>query len=113
VIILRRPRRARACWLPFDEQCVRVGLPRPIPEFPFAKTEGRRWRIDWVFRESRIALEVEGGYSINGRHTRAAGFLRDLEKYNTLACYGFRLLRVTPRQIANGHALAWVQRILQ
>lgn len=110
--VIRR-RRARAAWLPFDEQCALLGLPRPVPEFHFAKGEGRRWRVDWVFLEPRIALEVEGGYSLNGRHTRPAGFLRDLEKYNTLACYGFRLLRVTPRQIANGSALTWVQRILR
>lgn len=100
--------------LRFDEQCVLAGLPRPVGEFPFAlQTERRRWRIDWCFPEARIAVEVEGGYSVNGRHTRTAGFLNDLDKYNALACHGYRLLRVTPRQVANGQALMWVQRIFQ
>lgn len=100
--------------LPFDRQCELAGLPIPTPEYQFAKaTEGRRWQLDWCFVNERIAVEVEGGYASGGRHTSVAGFLKDMEKYNTLACHGFRLLRVTPRQIASGEALNWCERILK
>lgn len=100
--------------IPFDRQCAFAQLPIPIAEYEFARaTEERKWRVDWCFVAQLVALEVEGGYAAGGRHTRTGGFLGDLEKYNSLACHGFRLLRVTPRQIDNGQALLWVARILQ
>lgn len=103
--------------VPFDHQCAFAHLPVPVAEYCFAReTEGRRWRVDWCFVQQRIALEVEGGYAQPdrpGRHTRTRGFLNDMEKYNSLACHGFRLLRVTPRQMADGRALMWVERILK
>ncbi len=34
------------------------------------------------------------------------------EKYNVLACLGWRLLRVTPRDVWSGAALSWIQRAL-
>jgi hypothetical protein len=35
--------------------------------------------------------------------------LADQEKYNALTCLGWRLLRVTPRDVASGAALTWIQ----
>lgn len=100
--------------LPFDRQCQLAGLPTPIAEYAFAQdTEGRRWRVDWCFVRHHVAVEVEGGSFVGGRHTRGAGFRNDMEKYNSLACHGFRLLRVLPEQIANGQALTWCDRILR
>lgn len=105
---------ARGWTVAFDHQCRLAGLPEPIPEYQFARaTERRKWAVDWCFVEQRIALEVEGGAFIGGRHTRGAGFLKDCEKYNSLACHGYRLIRVTPQQIENGEALNWVARILR
>jgi len=97
--------------VPFDQQCRLAGLPEPMAEYRFHET--RKWRIDWCFVAEKIALEVEGGMFIAGRHSRGAGAVKDMEKYNTLACMGYRLIRVTPKQIANGEALNWVDRILR
>lgn len=97
--------------LPFDRQCYLAGLPKPVAEYRFHDT--RKWRIDWCFVTEKIAVEVEGGAFIQGRHSRGAGMLKDMEKYNTLACLGYRLIRVTPKQIANGEALNWVDRIIR
>jgi hypothetical protein len=72
----------------------------------------RKWAIDWAFIPARIAVEVEGGYAIGGRHTSAKGFLGDQEKYNCLTCLGWRLIRVTPRDVKSGAALTWIQRAL-
>ena len=111
--------------LPLDVQCVGLGLPRPTPEHYFARTldpvalarlgqeKPRRWRIDWAFLEERLAVEVEGGYAGGGRHTRVSGFLADMEKYNVLACLGWRLIRVTPRDVRSGAAVTWIQRALR
>ena len=57
---------------------------------------GRRWRFDYALPAYLIALEVEGGVWRRGRHTRPEGFLKDIEKYNTAAVMGWRVLRCTP-----------------
>lgn len=95
----------------FDQQCRLAGLPEPMAEYRFH--DKRKWRVDWCFVAEKVALEVEGGAWVGGRHTRGAGFLKDCEKYNTLACLGYRLIRVTPQQIENGEALNWAAKILQ
>lgn len=110
--------------LTLDLQCRYVGLPVPVAEYRFAKdldpvvlaslgqTKPRQWAIDWAFLDQRLAVEIEGGYAIGGRHTSVKGFLGDLEKYAVLTCLGWRLLRVTPRDVRSGMALTWVQRAL-
>jgi hypothetical protein len=75
------------------------GLPRPEREHKF--DEKRRWRFDYAWLERMIALEVEGGVWTGGRHTRGAGFLKDIEKYNRAAVLGWRLLRVTPDKLVS------------
>lgn len=62
----------------------------------------RRWRFDWCWPDRKIALEIEGGVWTKGRHTRGAGFLGDLEKYNAAALKGYRVFRCTPNQIHLG-----------
>lgn len=100
--------------LPFDRQCDLAGLPRPIAEYRFAKhSMGRKWAADYGWPDQRVLLEVEGGFFVGGRHSRGAGALKDMEKYNAAALLGYRLLRVTPRQIDNGEALTLVDSILR
>lgn len=67
------------------------------PEHRFHKE--RRWRIDYAIITHKIAIEVEGGAYTHGRHTRATGFIADMEKYNELTRLGWRLIRVTPQQL--------------
>lgn len=96
--------------LPFAAQCRALHLPEPVAEFRFAPP--RRWRLDFAWPAQRLALEVEGGVFIRGRHSRGAGMVTDMEKYNTLAVMGWRLVRVVPKQITNGEAALWVSRAL-
>ena len=42
---------------------------------------------------------MEGGIFTGGRHTRAKGFLGDIEKYNQATLLGWRLFRVTPQNL--------------
>ena len=69
----------------------------------------RKWRFDYAWPDRLLALEIEGGAFIGGRHTRAGGFIGDLHKYNRAACDGWRVLRVIPQHIDNGVALAWLR----
>jgi hypothetical protein len=77
--------------------CRAEGLPEPWPELVFAHP--RRWRFDYAWPDHLIALEVEGGVFTCGRHTRGAGFVKDLEKYSEAAIAGWCVVRVTPNEL--------------
>lgn len=87
----------------FLDWCENNELPKPVWEFKFAYDIGRKWRIDWYFEHEgkKLAVEVEGGISKIGRHQRAAGFRKDMEKYNALSQYGITLYRVEPITLFN------------
>jgi very-short-patch-repair endonuclease len=77
--------------------CVLAGLPEPVAEHRFAAP--RRWRFDWAWPQYHLALEIDGGVWTRGRHTRGAGFLRDIEKLNAAAIQGWWVLRTTPDKV--------------
>jgi very-short-patch-repair endonuclease len=88
-----------------------------LPEVRFHPE--RKWRIDvavtrqWVDSTSEaIAIEINGGAWSRGRHTRGAGYIRDLEKLNALTELGWRVLQFTPQQVRTGEALAQIERCL-
>lgn len=68
-------------------------------ELEYEFHDKRKWRIDiavWSnLDDTKIAIEIEGGIWQSGRHNRASGFLKDIEKYNELTMHGFMLLRFT------------------
>lgn len=70
-----------------------AGLPEPEREYRFAPP--RRWRFDFAWPERRVAVEVEGGGWVRGRHHRPGGFTKDCEKYNAAVLRGWRVLRYT------------------
>ena len=72
-----------------------AGCPEPTKEYRFSK---RRWRVDYAWPEYKLAVEIEGGVWIKGRHTSGSGFMKDMEKYNALTMFGWSLLRYTPKQ---------------
>jgi hypothetical protein len=85
-----------------------AGLPRPVEEFVFAPP--RKWRFDFAWpADGSIALEVEGAVWTGGRHTRGAGFLKDMEKYNTAAIRGWTVLRTTPSGLVSGEGVELVR----
>ena len=109
-----RPKRRATDWqaraaelqLALDLSMTEAGLPPAQPEYQFArKALGRRWAIDKAWLDERIALEIEG----RGRHQRWPGYVRDIEKYNTLALMGWLLIRVTYDMIEDGSALRFIR----
>ena len=58
----------------------------------------RRWRFDYAIPEHKIAIEIEGGAFVRGRHTRGVGYLNDMEKYNEATIMGWRILRYKPSE---------------
>jgi very-short-patch-repair endonuclease len=82
-----------------------------VREFRFAAP--RRWRFDFAWVPEHVAVEVDGGSWSGGRHTSGSGFEADCEKLSEAAALGWRVLRVTPRMIQTGAALALIERALQ
>lgn len=82
----------------------------PLTEHRFHVT--RRWRFDYAWPEHQLALEVEGGVWVGGRHTSGAGFIKDMEKYNEAACMGWRIIRCQPRQLCTMQTVETLRRAL-
>ena len=109
----RRPSAApsAASLYPLVGLCRGAGLPEPVPEFRFHAT--RKWRFDYAWPIQRVALEVDGGVWTQGRHTRGAGAIADMEKVSEAAILGWRVLYVVPDDLRSGVALDRVARALR
>lgn len=81
----------------FPAVCRAAGLPEPIAEFRFAPP--RKWRFDWALVDQKLAIEVQGGLFVQGRHSRGAALLKEHEKLNTAASLGWRVFFVTPQTL--------------
>jgi hypothetical protein len=81
----------------------------PVPETEYRLTPARRWRLDYAWPVYKVALEVEGGVWVKGRHNRGGGFLKDMEKYNHATTQGWRLLRCTPDTLLSTETLDLVR----
>lgn len=81
-------------------------------EYKFDKL--RKWRIDFAIIPLKIAIEIEGGVFVKssyidscgnkitrlgGRHNTGKGFIKDMEKYNSMAADNWILIRSTPDQL--------------
>ncbi len=95
----------------------------PIPQQEWRFHPKRKWRFDLAFdfqrREAdggftnpQLAVEVDGGGFVNGRHGRGTGIEKDCEKYAEAMMLGWRVLRVTPAQVKSGQALVWITSLL-
>lgn len=94
----------------FAFQLKATGLPTPVREHRFAPP--RRWRLDFAWPDRMIAVEIDGGTWINGRHNRGAGYAKDTEKYNTAVLKGWRVLRFPGESVENSTAIDAVEQIL-
>lgn len=74
----------------------------------------RRWRADYCINPvtDKIIVEVEGGAWMLGRHTRGAGFVADMEKYNEATRLGYRVIRVTPDDLLSAKTLNLIKDLI-
>ena len=86
------------------------GLPVPATEWKFHPT--RKWRLDWAWINSRVALECDGGAWSGGRHTRGSGFIKDQEKRNAALLLGWRVFHCVPADIKSGSIFATLREAL-
>jgi len=88
------PSRLEARFMRIWEAAVGPPIERELLFHP-----GRRWRADFAHLPSRTLIEIEGGIWLRGRHTRPQGFLADIEKYFEAAMAGWRVLRLSEREL--------------
>ncbi len=86
------------------------GIDGFVREYRFAPP--RRWRFDLAFSDRLLAVEVDGGGYVSGRHSRGRGIEDDAEKQSHAAMAGWRVVRCTPGQVRDGLALEWIIRAL-
>lgn len=65
----------------------------------FKGIEGRKYRFDAANPDKRIAIEIEGGLWIHGRHNRPVGMEQDMAKYNAAVVDGWKVLRYSPETL--------------
>ena len=94
----------------FPALCKAQKCPVPVAEFRFHPV--RTWRLDWAWPDHTLGLEEEGGVWSGGKHGRGSGIVKDMEKSNALACMGWRLLRVVPKDLMNLETIAMIKEAL-
>jgi very-short-patch-repair endonuclease len=81
-----------------------------VNEYRFCE---RMWRFDFAFPELKIAVEIEGGIHISGRHNRGKGMEEDMEKYNRAAVLGWTVLRYSTGMVEEGVAMSEIRDLLR
>lgn len=79
-------------------------IPNPEREYRFHDT--RKWRFDFAWPESKVAVEIDGGGFAfgGGKHMQP----RDLEKLNTAASMGWKVYRFSPDMVRKGAAIKFL-----
>jgi len=94
----------------FYEGLHAVGCTLPLTEYLFAPP--RKWRFDYAWPDQKVALEVEGGAYVRGRHVQAVGFFGDMMKYNFAVLLGWRVLRSTPEGLVTSTTIQALRTLL-
>ena len=102
------------CMSAIEEQLLfqMKAILKSTPEREFRFHPVRRWRFDFAYPHLMLAIEVEGGSWINGRHSRGKGMSEDAVKYNTAVIMGWRVLRFTSDLIKSGEAIKMIEDFL-
>src|SRR5271166_2920294 len=66
----------------------------------------RLWRWDYTLTDHRIAIEIDGGLWLGrkGGHTGGKGKQRDMDKQNSGVMLGWRVLRLSTKDVLTGRA---------
>ena len=86
-----------------EKQRNNINLPDPEREWRFC--DGRKWRFDFAWPSLWVAVEIEGGSWIGGRHANPMGMHNDCDKYNAAVARGWRVLRFTGRHFREPDAV--------
>ena len=74
----------------------RIAGSHPCTEYQF--DHDKAWRLDYVWHDLGLAVEIEGSTFAGGRHNRGSGFMNDCMKYMAAQAAGWRVVRI-PREM--------------
>lgn len=94
----------------FEFQCRSYKL-KPIREYRFHPI--RRWRWDFAYPESWVAVELDGAIWVSGRHARGSGILSDMDKYNAGLLLGWKPFRFSASHVKSGEAIQTILEALK
>ena len=86
------------------------GIPEPVYEHRFHPT--RQWRFDLAWPDNMLALEVQGGLFLRGRHTNGAALRKEYEKLTAAAVLGWRVMFVEPKDLCMNDTAMKIQAAL-
>lgn len=73
----------------------------------------RKWRFDYAIPSRMVAIEVDGGVWVGGRHNRPSGYINDMEKLNNAASLGWLVLRIATGERFTNKTLELIGKTLQ
>lgn len=91
----------------FDLMLQDAGIEGYKREFRFHPI--RRWRFDFAWVDAMVAVEIQGGTYMNGRHNRGAAMEKEYEKLNEAAVLGWRVLFASAKTVGDGSAVEYVK----
>ena len=65
------------------------------PVRQFLGIPGRKFAFDFAWPSHKIAVEIQGGIGMYGRHNRPQGIRTDYEKHNLALLAGWRVIMLT------------------
>ena len=93
----KKYRKASALEERFIWTWMAVGGPTLVREYVFAPP--RKFRFDFADLNSRIAIEIDGGIFMGGRHTRGKGYENDCIKNLLAVENGWTVIHLTASMI--------------
>jgi very-short-patch-repair endonuclease len=73
----------------------------------------RRWKFDFANPALKVAIEVDGGCWIGGRHSRGSGQTKDMEKGNQACVDGWFVCHFTPQHIKDGTLVTIMRQLIE
>jgi hypothetical protein len=87
--------------------------PLPASQCHYRFHPVRQWQFDFAWPEHRLAVEIEGGTYVKGRHVTPEGYRDDCTKYNAAHLLGWRVLRFTTEMVDDWSASTLVYGVLR
>jgi len=86
-------------------------LLEPVAEFKFHPK--RRWRFDFAWPDILLAVEIDGGTWVSGRHNTGAGIQNDCDKYEAAMLLGWDIYRCTGAMVSSGRAAQTIEALIK
>lgn len=87
-------------------------LPPAVWELAFDTENGREWRFDWAWPEYKVALEIQGGTFVNGRHSRGPALRKEYEKLNAALVQGWVVVHTLAGEVMTPAVTRTLHRLL-